>query len=105
MSTVADISAEEGAIVNRVRCLIFIPTYNEAENVEALYRQIQTLGLETDYLFLDDNSPDGTGQIIERLAAENPRVHTFHRRGKLGLGRAARAGIPPAHQAALQVRV
>ena len=88
-----------------LRRLIFVPTYNEAENVEALYRQIQTLGLETDYLFLDDNSPDGTGQIIDRLAAENPRVHTLHRRGKLGIGSAHRDGICWAHQHAYQVLV
>ncbi len=88
-----------------LRRLIFVPTYNEAENVEALYRQIQTLGLEADYLFLDDNSPDGTGQIIERLAAENPRVHTFHRRGKLGIGSAHRDGIRWAHEHSYQVLV
>jgi dolichol-phosphate mannosyltransferase len=56
------------------RTLIFIPTYNEADNVQALYRQIERLGLGCDFLFLDDNSPDGTGEIIDRLADENPRV-------------------------------
>jgi len=91
--------------VGGLRCLIFIPTYNEAENVEALYRRIQTLGLEADYLFLDDNSPDGTGQIIERLVTENPRVHVVHRRGKLGIGSAHRDGIRWAHQHAYQVLV
>ncbi len=88
-----------------LRCLIFIPTYNEAENVEALYRRIESLGLENDVLFLDDNSPDGTGQIIDRLAAENPRVHSIHRTGKLGIGSAHRDGIRWAHQHGYEVLV
>ena len=43
------------------RTLVFIPTYNEAGNVAALYKEIEGLGLACDFLFLDDNSPDGTG--------------------------------------------
>jgi len=85
--------------------LIFIPTYNEAENVEALYRRIESLGLASDFLFLDDNSPDGTGQVIDRLVAENPRVHAIHRPGKLGIGSAHRDGIRWAHQHGYQVLV
>lgn len=81
-----------------LRCLIFIPTYNEAENVEALYRRIESLALDSDVLFLDDNSPDGTGQVIDRLVAENPRVHAIHRPGKLGIGSAHRDAIRWAHQ-------
>jgi len=88
-----------------LRCLIFIPTYNEAENVEALYRRIESLGLASDFLFLDDNSPDGTGQVIDRLVAENPRVHAIHRPGKLGIGSAHRDGIRWAHQHGYQVLV
>lgn len=80
-----------------IRRLIFVPTYNEAENIEALYRRIQALGIDADYLFLDDDSPDGTGQIIDRLAAEDPRVRTIHRSGKLGIGSAHREGIRWAH--------
>lgn len=75
------------------RLLIFIPTYNEAENVEALFCQICDLHLHTDFLFLDDNSPDGTGQIIDRLAVEYSNVNVIHRSGKLGIGSAHRAGI------------
>jgi dolichol-phosphate mannosyltransferase len=91
--------------VGGLRRLIFIPTYNEAENVEALYRRIQALDLDTDYLFLDDNSPDGTGQIIDRLSAENPRFHAVHRSGKLGIGSAHRHGIRWAHQHGYDVLV
>jgi dolichol-phosphate mannosyltransferase len=75
------------------KILIFIPTYNEAENVEVLFNQIHGLTLDADLLFLDDNSPDGTGQTIDRLAADTPRVHTIHRTGKLGIGSAHATGI------------
>jgi dolichol-phosphate mannosyltransferase len=75
------------------RLLIFIPTYNEAENVEALFDHICRLSINADILFLDDNSPDGTGQIIDRLAAANARVHAIHRPGKLGIGSAHATGI------------
>jgi dolichol-phosphate mannosyltransferase len=78
--------------------LIFIPTYNEAENVEALFRKIREVGVEADILFLDDNSPDGTGAIVERLAAENAGVFTIHRSGKLGIGSAHAAGIRWAYE-------
>ena len=75
------------------RTLVFIPTYNEAANVGDLYKEIESLGLGCDFLFLDDNSPDGTGDIIDRLAAANPRVHTIHRARKLGIGSAHVDGI------------
>ena len=87
------------------RTLIFVPTYNEAGNVEALYRQIEGLGLGTDFLFLDDNSPDGTGDIIDRLSEENPRVHTIHRSGKLGIGNAHVDGIAWAYAHGYEVLI
>lgn len=73
--------------------LICIPTYNEAENIEVLFRSIQQLNLNADILFLDDNSPDGTGQIAEKIATENPNVCVLHRPGKLGIGSAHLTGI------------
>jgi dolichol-phosphate mannosyltransferase len=78
--------------------LIFVPTYNEAENVETLFNHIRGLNLDGDVLFLDDNSPDGTGDTIDRLAAENPRVHAIHRAGKQGIGSAHAAGIRWAYE-------
>lgn len=75
------------------RLLIFIPTYNEAENVEALFARIRSLKLPADILFLDDNSPDGTGDIVDRLASENQNVHAIHRTGKQGIGSAHKEGI------------
>src|SRR5690349_20504841 len=84
------------------KLLIFVPTYNEAENVEALYNQICDLKLDAHILFLDDNSPDGTGDIIDRLAAENPKVHVIHRPGKQGIGSAHTTGIRWAYQHGFQ---
>ena len=75
------------------KLLIFVATYNEAENVEPLFNQIRQLDLDADILFLDDNSPDGTGAIIDRIAAGDPRVHTLHRSGKQGIGSAHATGI------------
>lgn len=75
------------------RILVFIPTYNEADNVAALYQQLRNLGLPFDYLFVDDGSPDGTGDIVDTLAGADPSVHVIHRPGKLGIGSAHRAGI------------
>jgi dolichol-phosphate mannosyltransferase len=76
-----------------MRTLIFIPTYNEAENIERIYAEISALGLDHDFLFLDDNSPDGSGRIIDEIAARDPRVYTLHRSGKLGIGSAHVDGI------------
>jgi dolichol-phosphate mannosyltransferase len=68
--------------------LIVVPTYNERDNVRDIADRLLAALPETDLLFVDDNSPDGTGQIQDELAAENPRVHVMHRAGKLGLGTA-----------------
>lgn len=70
-----------------------IPTYNEAENVDAIVAGIRETGLDLDLLFVDDNSPDGTGAILDRLAAEYPRLRVLHRPGKQGIGSAHKAGI------------
>ena len=73
--------------------LIFIPTYDEAENVRMIYQQIKALNLEADLLFCDDNSPDGTGRIIDEICASDQRVFVIHREGKLGIGTAHRQGV------------
>jgi dolichol-phosphate mannosyltransferase len=77
---------------------IFVPTYNERENVEELCRQILALGLDADLVFLDDNSPDGTGQVLDQLAAANPNVRVLHREGKQGIGSAHLHGIDWAYE-------
>jgi dolichol-phosphate mannosyltransferase len=78
---------------NQQTALIVIPTYNEAENLERLIEQIHALPVLFHMLVVDDNSPDGTGEIADRLTAEQPTVHVLHRRGKQGLGTAYIAGF------------
>ena len=73
--------------------LIVVPTYNERENVLGIAQELLAALSETDVLFVDDNSPDGTGQILDDLAARDPSVHVLHRAGKLGLGTAYIAGF------------
>lgn len=79
------------------RLLLFIPTYNERRNGERLCRELRALALGADILFMDDGSPDGTGQVLDRLAAEHPDVRVVHRPSKLGIGTAHRAGIQYAY--------
>jgi dolichol-phosphate mannosyltransferase len=79
------------------RTLIFIPTYNEADNVTPMCEAIIGLGLDAELVFMDDNSPDGTGQILDALAAKHPRVSVIHRAGKSGIGSAHHEGIRHAY--------
>src|SRR6185436_8563678 len=79
------------------RTLIFIPTYNERENVRPMCEQIQALGLDADLVFMDDGSPDGTGAILDELAAQHPRMRAVHRAGKSGIGSAHLEGIALAY--------
>lgn len=73
--------------------IVIIPTYNEKENAEAISRAVLDNLPGGELLFVDDNSPDGTGKICDGLAAANPRVHVLHRECKQGLGRAYIAGF------------
>jgi dolichol-phosphate mannosyltransferase len=75
------------------KMLVLIPTYNEAENVDIIIGGIRDLGLDLDLLFVDDNSPDGTGQLLDEAAAQDPRIHVLHRPGKMGIGSAHLDGI------------
>ena len=74
---------------------LILPTYNEAENIEAIVAaalpRLAETGLEHRILVVDDGSPDGTGRIADRLAAENPRVEVLHRTSKEGIGPALEA--------------
>jgi dolichol-phosphate mannosyltransferase len=76
-----------------VKALIVIPTYNEQENVGEIVPRILETDPRFEVLVVDDASPDGTGELADRLAAANPRVHVLHRAAKLGLGSAYRAGF------------
>ncbi|MFE2107331.1 polyprenol monophosphomannose synthase [Kitasatospora sp. NPDC059463] len=75
------------------RVLVIIPTYNEAENVELIVGRVRAAVPEVHVLVADDNSPDGTGELADKLAAEDSQVHVMHRRGKEGLGAAYLAGF------------
>ena len=73
--------------------LVIVPTYNEKENAEAIAKAVLAACPEADLLFVDDNSPDGTGQLADRLSAAEPRIRVMHRQQKQGLGRAYIAGF------------
>ena len=87
------------------KTLIFIPTYNECENVLRLFEGISNLKIQADILFLDDNSPDGTGQILDELAKKNPRLTVIHRKAKLGIGSAHQHGICYAYEKGYQILI
>jgi dolichol-phosphate mannosyltransferase len=76
-----------------VKTLIIIPTYNELENLRPLLEAVFSNAPETDILIVDDNSPDGTGNLADQIHEEDPRVQVLHRAGKLGLGTAYIAGF------------
>ena len=71
-----------------MKTLIIIPTYNEIDNLTPLLKEIFSYAPETDILIVDDNSPDGTGDLAEEIHQENAQVHVLHRANKLGLGTA-----------------
>jgi dolichol-phosphate mannosyltransferase len=75
------------------RALVIIPTYNERENITRIIPAVLAQDERLEVLVVDDGSPDGTGDLVDRIAAENPRVHALHRSGKLGLGTAYVAGF------------
>lgn len=69
--------------------IVIIPTYNEKENIERIIRKVFSLEMEFDILVVEDNSPDGTAEIVRSLMSEFPgRLHMEERKGKLGLGTA-----------------
>lgn len=75
------------------RALVITPTYNERPNVATLVERVLAQDPQIEILFVDDNSPDGTGDLIAELAATNTRVHLLRRPAKLGLGTAYRDGF------------
>lgn len=75
------------------RTLVIIPTYNERDNITRIIHAVLSQDPSIDVLIVDDGSPDGTGDIVDGIAATNPRVHALHRTGKLGLGTAYVAGF------------
>lgn len=76
-----------------MRPLIICSTYNERENIEALAKEILENAPDANVLVVDDNSPDGTGQLVRDMMKSEPRVHLLARPGKLGLGTAILDGM------------
>lgn len=79
-----------------VRCVVLLPTYDEAENIEPMLRALRAAAPTVDIIVIDDSSPDGTGAIAERVASELGQVTVLHRAGKAGLGAAYRHGFAQA---------
>ncbi len=73
--------------------LIIIPTYNEAPNAQRIAAAVRDAAPDVDVLFVDDNSPDGTGRLIDEMVQNDERIHVLHRQEKDGLGRAYIAGF------------
>jgi dolichol-phosphate mannosyltransferase len=75
------------------RGLVVVPTYNERDNLSRLVPLILEQDPRLDILIIDDASPDGTGDLADRIAQDEPRLHVLHREGKLGLGTAYIVGF------------
>src|SRR4029079_5811624 len=73
--------------------LVIIPTYNERDNLPQVVDRLMSLPVAVDVIVVDDNSPDGTGQLADQMAEANKRLHVLHRSYKEGLGRAYCAGF------------
>lgn len=76
-----------------MKTLIIIPTYNENKNIQPLVNEILAIESRIEILVVDDNSPDGTGEIAQKLSEQFQRVHVLHRTKKMGLGSAYIAGF------------
>ena len=87
------LSDERSALTTGRSALVIVPTYNENDHVAALIAAVLGACPEVHLLFVDDNSPDGTGQTLDAIAEDHNQVHVLHRDRKLGLGRAYIAGF------------
>ena len=79
--------------MNYPKSLVIIPTYNEKDNISLIIPAALAQDPCLEVLIVDDGSPDGTGDIVEKMAAENAKVHLLRRPGKMGLGSAYVAGF------------
>lgn len=84
-------STPDSTEANRV--LVIMPTFNEIESLPTTIAAVRANASEADILIVDDSSPDGTGELADRLAAADPQLHVLHRAAKDGLGRAYLAGF------------
>jgi dolichol-phosphate mannosyltransferase len=79
--------------MNDKKILIIIPTYNELENIKKLIQCIFNVNENYEIIIIDDNSPDGTGEVINNIKPTYPNLHLIKRKGKLGLGTAYLTGM------------
>ncbi|MEM3613736.1 MAG: polyprenol monophosphomannose synthase [Nitrososphaerales archaeon] len=80
----------------KARISVILPTYNERANLPVIIKQIRQLPIEVECVVVDDNSPDGTGELAERLASTDPLIKVVHRPKKLGLASAVLDGLQKA---------
>jgi dolichol-phosphate mannosyltransferase len=85
-----------------LKTLVMVPTYNERDNAPRMVEAIKALGLDVDLLFIDDNSPDGTGALLDAMRTGYPRLSVRHRSGKNGIGSAHLDGIAAAYAGGYQ---
>jgi len=85
------------------RCVMVIPTYDESENIEWIVKRLRAAQPGVDVMIVDDNSPDGTGAIADRLASEDDAITVVHRTEKAGLGAAYLNGFDVALAAGYDV--
>lgn len=76
-----------------MKAIVIIPTYNEAVNIRRMLDRVLNLQPSLDILVIDDNSPDGTAELVKEVSQDSPRIHLIERRGKLGLGSAYVTGF------------
>ena len=87
------------------KVLIFVPTYEERDNVGPLLRELLEHAPGADILFIDDNSPDGTGILLDQLAKEHSSLKVIHRTAKLGIGGAHQAAVAYAYESGFEFLV
>lgn len=80
-------------LIRMADMLAIIPTFDERENVRPISAAVFAVKPDANILFVDDNSPDGTGRVLDEMAASDPRIHVLHNQAKGGLGRAYIAGF------------
>jgi dolichol-phosphate mannosyltransferase len=82
-----------GFLAVHEKAVVIVPTYNERDNITKIVPLILKQDPRIEVLVVDDNSPDGTGQLADEMAASEPRIHVLHRAAKAGLGKAYLAGF------------
>lgn len=105
MSQAAQVQPANRGPIDRSRTVVIIPTFNERENIESIVGRVRRSVPEVHVLVVDDNSPDGTGELADAMAANDDHIHVMHRLGKDGLGAAYLAGFAWALQAGYEVAV